>query len=387
MSNAFIFKFILAEWKKNPWFFIKKILLFIPVLSIVGMFSTAAIVPVVNQKSFLNNCTYDWIAYCDEKPKSGFAFRVMENTTVAHILSTDNALVYRPQTVIDLFIVDEHNLYELEKSYFNKKNLLYGDMSRLSTSDDSVGIALSYNAAKQLNKKLGDKAHLIIRVRQGIDSAKDSHANLRSTYYPVTIKAILKPFEKGIGLVLTNNKFLEFLEKHQLTHEIDYQFVIFGNSEDNHTVSANKIVYKKAQLSDVNFSLSKNKVLLIIAAMGAVVVYLLINREVKFTINRRLRTIGILLALGATEQTLLKTFWIEQAFIIIVTSIVSSIVYKYLLMEPYIGEYINIKMFVTILLIYAAIGLLSLQIAIRKVKTAMKDPSLPDIISSKPEEL
>jgi ABC-type antimicrobial peptide transport system permease subunit len=387
MSNAFIFKFILAEWKKNPWFFIKRMLVFIPVLSIVGMFSTAAIAPSVNQKSFLNNCTYDWIAYCDEKPNSEFAFRVMENTTVAHIiLSTDDELVYNPITAIDLFIVDEHNLYKLEKSYFNKKNLLYGDLSRLSNSDDSLGIALSYNAAKQLNKKLGDKAHLIIEVRPEMYEFP-TLVEYRSLIYPVTIKAILKPFERGIGLALANDKFLEFLEKHRLTHETDYQFVIFGSSEDKYPAPANKIIHRKAQLSGVNFSLSKNKVLLIIAAMGALVVYLLINREVKFTVNRRLRTIGILLALGITERTLLKTFWFEHALFIIIASFVSTVVYKYLLMELYVGEYINAKMFITMLLTYTLIGLLSLQIAIRKIKTAVKDPSLPDIISNKPEEL
>lgn len=375
--NAFVSKFLREENKNNPGLFFKSILLFIPVLSIVGMFATAQMVPSINQRSFLRNSTHEWLQYLDDTPaESDFFFRVMDKATVAHIISTSGGVFYRPSVPIEAFLVETLEPSTWDSSYFNNKNVLDGDLNQLSVVDGKAGLALSYNAAKRLKKQLGDEAALIFQAEEeGV------------VYYPVTIQAILKPYFTeygGLGFVLVDKQFLNFIDKHNLR----YQFVRFGYGEGDFSPS-DKVVYKGDQMAaaDISILSDQNYVKLIIAAMGGIVVYLLVNREVKFSIYRRLRTIGILSALGATKQTILNIFWVDHAFKIIIASLLAGIFYKYLLMERFLGEYIGLNMWIILVSIYIAVGLLSLKVAMRLVQATIKEFSVPEIISKKPEEL
>ena len=55
MLSPLTIKYIVSELKYNPWQFIKVIILLIPSLAIIGMFSTLQGIPYINQKIFLNN--------------------------------------------------------------------------------------------------------------------------------------------------------------------------------------------------------------------------------------------------------------------------------------------------------------------------------------------
>lgn len=375
--KSFVLKYLLAECKKNPKPFFKGVLLLIPILSIVGMFATVQMVPHINQQSFLKRSDYEWLYYSDAQDENKFSFRVME-TTVAHIFSTDGGVFYNPSYGIELFFLEKLDPSALEGTYFNEKNVLAGDLRRLLTEKKSLGIALSYNAAKQLKSKVGDTASLIFQTKQG-----------DTVFYPVTIQAILRPKYidgswGGLGLALVDSHFLKFLNDHRL----HYQSVMFGKGEQSFPPTGN-VVYKKDQLAAASLNPLSDQYLVtfILAAMGAVVVYLIIHREVRFAVTRRMRTIGILSALGTPKRTILQIFWLEQTLIIVIASLLSGIVYKYLLMELYVGEYIGLTMWVLIVSLYIILGLISLQFVMERVKKIMVDFSIPEIISKKPEEL
>lgn len=373
--NAFIIKYLQAEIKSNSWLFFKAIMLLVPILSIVGMFATAQMVRSINQNSFLKNSGYEWIVYFNDKPTEPAYFRVIDNATVAHIFSTDGGIFFRPQRSIEVFLAEDLDPRSWENSYFNHKNVLGGALDHLAAVDGSIGLALDFNTAKTLHKKIGDRADFIFENEQQ-----------ETVHYPVTIQAILKPYRTewgGLGLARIDSTFLNFMSEHGL----DYCFARFGEGEQNFLLPS-RVVYKKNQLAASMPILSQqNMVNLIIAAMGAIVVYLLINREVNFSINRRMRTIGILSALGATIKTIYTTFWVEHTLKIIISALASGIIYKYLLMERFLGEYIGLKMWLILVLIYIFIGLSSLRIGMRKIGAALRDSSVNNVISKKPEGL
>lgn len=369
----FIIKYLQTELKSNPWLFFKITMLLVPILSIVAMFATAQLVPFLNQKNFIENSRHEWIFYRIDEPAEPAYYRVMDNITVADIISTDPAIHFGPLGTIDIFLAEDLDLLSEKNSYFNPKNVLDGDIGCLSAEDGSIGLALDYSSAKTLGKKIGDQAFLIIDREDEI------------TYYPFIIQAILKPYRTewgGLGLARIDSSFLKFVNEHGL----DYCFAQFGDGEKTPSVQG-RVVYKKDQMSAAlaAMSLHRNKINLVIAVMGIIVIFLLINREVKFYINRKMRTIGILSALGATVKIIYNTFWVVLALKIVISSLMGGIIYKYLLMECFIGEYIAFETWLLIVLIYIFIGLSSLWIAMRRIGVALRDSSVKEIISKKPE--
>lgn len=391
VDNLLIFKFIIGEWRKTPGMLIKGIILLIPIISIVGMFSTVFMVEAINQNIFLRNSDYDWIAYFDDKPnhmeESTAHLLSIKHTTIGNIISFSPSLWYRPHTQIELFILD--NLYnnDWSQTYFNNKNLHSGSFKNLTSDDDSLGIIVSYNVARSLGKDIGDKVHLLFKTMFIEGPILEEDELPRVIYYPVKIQGILKPFlpigrGNGLGLVLKNHEFLNFLTDHQETNKTNYQYAIFGSGEQNFT-TANEVIYKELQrMSLIN---GNDYILIMIAFGGVLVVYLLISREIHFILKERMRSIGILLALGSKKETIYKALWIEQIIKIILISAISSIIYKYLIMEKFIGQYINPSFLVVLLASYLAIGLVSMKIVMRGIKTSIRGLSVVDIVSKKLE--
>jgi len=380
--NAFIVKYVCAEWKSAPWASLKAILWLFPILSLVGMFASVQLIPTLNQRLFLRNSTHEWLGYSDQEPVGpDFAFRVIGSQTVAHVISREGGVFFRPQTDIELFLVTEGDDPFWNKGYFNRRNVLWGELSHLTTSEGRVGLALSYDAAKSLNKGLGDKVSLIFRVRDD--------GGVRVVDHYAILEVILRPGnggggeKDGVGVALIDNHFMDFLERHAISCE----FAVFGSGTPNMSAH-DRLVHKRDQVTAATFPpLSEQYVVLIIALMGVIAVFLLIQREVAFFVSIKTRTIGILLALGATKQIVYKTIWAHQMLNLVVASLFASIIYKHLLMRRFIGEYIDTSMWAIILFLYIAIGLLSLQMAMRRAMTNIGQLPVPEIIAKKPEEL
>ena len=380
--NAFIVKYLCEEWKSAPWPSLKAILWLFPILSLVGMFASVQLIPTLNQRLFLRNSTHEWVGYSDQKPVGpDFAFRVIGNQTVAHVISREGGVFFRPQTAIELFLVTEGEDPSWNKGYFNRRNVVSGELSHLTSSEGRVGLALSYDAAKRLNKGLGDKVSLIFRVLDDDGVRVVDHYGI--------LEVILRPGNggggetDGVGVALIDSHFMNFLER----HAISYDFAVFGSGAPSMS-SFDRVVHKREQMAAATLPpFSEQYVVLIIALMGVMAIFLLIQREVAFFVDGKTRTIGILLALGATKHIVYKTIWIGQAINIAVASLLASFIYKHLLMERFIGEYIDVSVWAIILFLYIAIGLSSLQLAMRKALASIGQLQVSEIIAKKPEEL
>ena len=377
--NPLIKAYIIAEFRKSPWSFFKGILILIPILSIVGMFATAQQVSIMNQKAFLKNTDYDWISFSTKKPSTENAYSYIK-TNVAHIDPNTEGVYYRNSYPLELFFVERLNEYHTEDSttFFNDRNQYKGDIKNLSTSDESIGVAISYNAAKKLKVKINDKASIYFENDEGI------------YVYPITIKAIVKTkypsgddMFGGIGLAKVNPSFQTFLKKNQLQAE----YAVFGVKGDNFPKDVQTIVYKKDQLSEMHLGLltlpDRLVTSLLIPALGTFVIFLLIRREVGFEISRRMRNIGILTALGTPKKVIINIFFVEQFLKLLIASLFATLIYKYFLFEGFIGELISWPMFCSIFFIYLFLGIFSLNIAIFRVKAILSDLSVHEIVSKK----
>lgn len=377
--NSLIKTYISADFRKSPFSFLKGILILIPVLSIVGMLATAQHVPVMNQKAFLHNADYDWISFSSEKPLTENYYRYLD-TNIAHIEPSNEGVYYRNSYPLELYFVEELNDFHTEDSttYFNNRNHYKGDVTNLSTSDESIGIALSYNAAKKLKVKMNDTASLYFENDDGIH------------VYPITVKAIIKTKYPsgdnsygGLGLAEVNPVFQAFLEE----NNIQVQYAKFGTTEDSVQDNVQHVVYKEEQLSDTSLGLLTlpNRVVttLLLPALGISVIFLLIRREVGFEISRRMRSIGILTALGAPNNVIINIFLVEHILKILIASLFATLIYKYILFEGFIGELVSWPLFISILCIYILLGIISLYVAMFKVRAILTNLSVHEIVSKK----
>lgn len=377
LKNQFIQIFLIGEMKKNPWLFFKGILLLIPILSIIGLFSTVQIVSTVNQKSFLQNSDYDWIHFSDkEEVNHNLGFL---NAEVAILTSTNGGVFYKDSYPIEFYFTKKSSPEILEDSYFNKKNLIDGDFNDLHTDDNSLGFAITYNTAKGLKLKVGDKATILFHIENEVPA-----------YYPITVKAIMKPkynnnfSRSGLGFSVENKKFINFLKDNNLT----YQYAMFGKGEGNIFETGNT-VHKIEQFKSSNLDVlsDKNIMNLVFGAMGIIIVYITIYRELNFIVLKRMRTIGILKSMGSSNQIIVKTFWVEQTLKILIASFFASVIMKYVLFEHYIGEYLELRMWFVVTFLFIIVGLASVKIAMNKVKNIISEFSIIEIITKKPEEL
>ena len=111
-----------------------------------------------------------------------------------------------------------------------------------------------------------------------------------------------------------------------------------------------------------------------LAAMGILAIYIIISRELNFSANKRMRNIGIMRALGTPHNVIKTIFLVEQAIKIVFASLGAAIVYKYLLFERFLGDYIDVKVLILMLLFFIAIGMVNLAVAMEENHKNTSDP-------------
>lgn len=373
--HPIIKKYLKAEIIRNTWPFLKIILVLVPVLSIIGMFSTAQNVPLFNQQTFLKNSNYDWIIFSNEI-KNQQTFLYLE-ADVANIISDQDGIFYENSYPIELFLQSGEIDTKNTLSFFHEKNFFSGELTDLSIDSENLEVAISYNTAEKLNVKIGDTTSLIFK------------ANDKSVFFPITVKAILLPkyMEKndlfgGLVLARYNEKFKNFLDE----HKIYYQTATFGKGIVD-IGESEYVIFKKDQLRSASIDYLRLPDLIVtnilFPIMGLIIVYMVFSREVNFEINRKMKMIGILLSLGSPKKLVIKMFWIKYLTIVLVSSVISSLIYKYLLFEMYIGEYIPPKLLGFVILIYVLVGIGCIYIGMMKVKRIINNFSIQEIVTVK----
>jgi hypothetical protein len=341
------------------------------------MFSTLQGIPYINQKIFLNNAGYQWIGFSEERITAEQSYRVIQ-ANIAHMEPKNGGIHLKRSYPLELFVQGGNGKSAFSETFFVQKNLYQGNLEDLSGRSNSIDIALSFNAVKRLKAFLGDTVTIYM----------DSNGEL--IVYPATIKAILRTKYPdhhigfgGLGLIGSDSNFEDFLQE----NNIPYQYVMFGSGSTD-IFQFDRKIYKKDQLAAasllaISMPGSSNLGLYVLAAMGILAIYIIISRELNFSANKRMRNIGIMRALGTPHNVIKTIFLVEQAIKIVFASLGAAIVYKYLLFERFLGDYIDVKVLILMLLFFIAIGMVNLAVAMRKITRILSDHSVFDIITQK----
>lgn len=158
-------------------------------------------------------------------------------------------------------------------------------------------------------------------------------------------------------------------------------------SEGKKPLENNRVIYKKNQLAATSLNVltlpDRLVTIVLFPMMGLVVVYFMIYREIKFDLSMKMKNIGILLTLGTPKKLIFQLFVMKNMILILLSSILAGIIYKFILFEWYIREYVSFKWLSVIILLYVVVGFISLMVAMKKIKKRLWDFPIQEILSKK----
>lgn len=350
--------YLKREVRSNYLYYLRQVLYLVPVLAIILMISSTQNIKYTNQYIFLNNTSYQSISTGSDVKDTDNSFKVYEGK-IAVVEDVRGVPVYKKQYNCSVFGMTKVN-YDFEHTYFTKDNmeemgkegkgeeeidLEYIDLDSL----DSDEIAISYDVAKRLDVHKGDTVTFI-----------STGSNLQQEY---RVKGIFKTkyTYEMIGasgtVVIKDNKSLEEM--------YEYDYYHFSQDKDGS-------ISKDMELRECNFlrlpTMSVIMVNLVFPLIGIILLVVLLYREIRHLVSKMTYDFAVLTVCGIKLEHISRLIFILEGIVGMVASIGTLIVYKYLVMEKLIGEYVSFRIcilyFVVINIIIALIikinaGLLS----------------------------
>lgn len=375
MSKGIKYEYIKSKIKRYPFIWIKEILFLIPIFCIVSMFSTAMSVNKFNQILFLKNCSFDNIVVTEKETIQFNEFKYIEDAISAtEKLAINKKNIYKNKRVISVFIVDKKNKYSFDNTFFNKNNFVKGNINKIINSED-ITAAIDFKTAKELKLKTGD----IVTIMLG------------KNYYELECKvvAILFPMNDfkndatGVCL-LSGKKIKDILEK----QNVEYKYVSFVRGEFNsrYGSDASMVINRDDWFNRIRSLISfKNRITInvLFPLMGLILIFLIVNREVSFIFKREQKNIAILRMLGTNLQDIVNIFIVEQIIIITVSSLIATIIYKFVLFEIFIKEYITFINFIAIFLGCILLGLICVFLNSTELRKKLNNFSVIEVLTTR----
>jgi hypothetical protein len=365
---------LVAELRFNSWRIIKVLLILIPTFAIISLFATYQWMPYANQVIFLRNSGHDFLQFTEGSYEDQ-TFHVLEVPIDANVEGDKYQGYWRKNSYrIELFVADNAT-FDFNSTYFSNRNFLRGNPNHLSDHEGMTGIALSYNALKRLNANVGDSVTL--RFTNGE----------RGTFkLPAIIQGVLRtkyPEHSigfgGLGLVVSNNLVEEALLNNP---NLPFRHVRFGqgtSSQLENSLSRRDQIRYASQPSYYLPNMG-NMGLWVMFALGVLALFIVNSRELQFAIKQNWRKIGILRALGATNKLIVKIFVIGQACSIAIAALSGGLLYRALFM---LGQYVDLRVMMGVVLGLFAIGLICLLLAAQRVRKVVANCPIIDIIYNK----
>lgn len=350
--------YLKREVRSNYLYYLRQVLYLIPVLAIILMISSTQNIKYTNQYIFLNNTSYQSISTGSDVKDKDNTFKVYEGK-IAVVEDVRGVSVYKKQYNCSVFGMTKVN-YDFEHTYFTKDNMEEmgkegkgGEEIDLECIDldslDSDEIAISYDVAKRLDVHKGDTVTFI-----------STGSNLQQEY---SVKGIFKTkyTYEMIGasgtVVIKDNKSLEEM--------YEYDYYHFSQDKDGS-------ISKDVELRECNFlrlpTMSVIMVNLVFPLIGIILLVVLLYREIRHLVSKMTYDFAVLTVCGIKLEHINRLIFILEGIVGMVASIGTLIVYKCLVMEKLIGEYVSFRIcilyFVVINIIIALIikinaGLLS----------------------------
>lgn len=316
--NGIVSLYLKREGRNNYFYYMRQVLYLIPILAIILMFSSTQNIKYANQYIFLKNTSYESISTGRNISVSDNMFKVYEGK-IAIVEDVRGVPVYEKQYECSVFGITQVD-YDFEHTYFSKANMEGIDLEDLGTDE----IAISYDVAKRLDAKVGD---FVTLVKTGSE-----------TKYQYKVKGIFKTkytYEKmGASgtVVIKDNTALEEM--------YDFEYYRFSDENDGN-------ISKDMELRECNFldlpTKSVIMVNLVFPLIGIILLVILLYREIRHLVAKMTYDFTVLTVCGVKGTHINKIIFFLEGIVGALSSIGTLIVYKYLVMEKLVGEYVTFR--------------------------------------------
>lgn len=353
-------KYLFALYKKDPLSLLFKTVPFVIIFSVIAMFMTVGNAPAVNQKIFLDNSGHSFIVESENGKYS-----VADLSIVSGLLEDGNSFSFKEIHEVKLYLTDQQASFD-SNSYFTRDNLLSGSIGE--------GIALSYNVSKRLGIKKGDEVELYINSSSGNpDIVKVRVEGILRTMYPDC------EIDYGIGLMTMTEEIKSVLENNDSV----ISNISFLNEKSVESAIPKYMEYFESKSKGHTDLFNKTNAFLIAASLILISLFLLkqLHRDVK----SRSRDIAVMSALGLENRSILRIFILEELVILLTSGILAMFIYKFILMDFFIGQYAGIGLTLKAFTICMTMGIVVTILGISRAKKNLASIEIIDLLSGKKE--
>ena len=143
MLKSFSIYYVLRKLRKEPFKKVIDVMLLVPILVVISIFSTTLMINYINSTSYITSSKFNSIITSDVKKNYPNEFRVEPG-----LVGTKKGIIG-----ISLFLMEEDKSYDLSQTYFNSKNLITKGSTKYT--DDNL-ISIDFTTAAYIGAKSGD---------------------------------------------------------------------------------------------------------------------------------------------------------------------------------------------------------------------------------------
>lgn len=337
--------YIKTELVKNWLKIVKQAIYLIPIISISLLFSTAQNMKYMNQRSFLDRSGHSFINKTDQNAYSENCFTVYNGELVT-MEDNRGAKYYKTSYNCEIYSI-VGNKYNFEGTYFTKSNLNGQNPMNLKSNE----IIISYDAARRLEVSVGDTTYFISDINE--EALEFTIKGIMDTKY-----AYQKIGSVGTAIINSQNESKSLNQMYP-----DYHFATFASDKQSENAVSISLQEEK---QETNFlALPMNSVIVVnvvFPVLAFLLIFILLYRENKHLFMRKRKHISILVSLGGKRKEVIRIISSLQLFVIVLASFLAILVYKYGLMEGYVGEKADLTYLLRIFLACLIIGYVSVKI-------------------------
>lgn len=364
--NKILFNYLIGKFKRNKLKKIVNIIILIPIFCIIQMFSTAIRVEQYNKNYFINNGQFKNMIVSEKDLNMTNSFYEVEGTAGVDKKKQGQAIFKKSKSVK---IYTPSSNVKFDETLFSKKNWLSGEFEELKESSNGIDIAVDFNTMKRLGLKQNGKFLLAIL----------QHDTGEWTILNCNIKAVLLNSSSEQGTILMPQS----VKYETLFKKLSCNIVSFTNNEMS-SVDKSKITTKKQlMLSSSKSEQSNIGPNVLFPLMGLVLTFLIINRDINFNINRSKKSIAVLNSLGVQYKNITKALMVYEFFDIVVASLISIIIYKYVIFQGYMNMYVVPIFLLYVFLATLLVGIFATVIGFVSLNKKLNRMSVIDMLSAK----
>lgn len=351
--------YVKTEFKKKWLSLLRQLLFLVPIMSLILVMSSSENIKYINQREFLNAASYSSISMDHDRGTN--TFEVYEGN-IAVVENIRGAAVYRKQYACEIYNIIENHSYEFEKTYFCDKNIDKDMLNSLQKDE----IIISYDTAKRLKVSIGDEVAFY----------SDKNENIE-TFVVVGIMKTKYPYKKigNAGTVITKtnkNRFTRLYENLKL-----YSFL--DNQEGE--------IHKQDELTECNYlllSISSTIVINVIFPLaGILLVVIILNKEINRLYENVFYNYAVLVSLGMERKKIGDILLQIEGIVLTAGSILTMVLYKYVIMQGLIGKYISWRTFMIYLILLVLTSIILMYVNIKRMYKKMQNIDLVEGLKRK----